>query len=146
MNHSTQRILTTHAGSLPRPDDLLELLWTRERGEAVDEQTFTGRLRDAVTDCVRVQAEHGLDIIDDGEMGKASFLTYANERLSGFEPSSGSAPASRFAGRRNSRPFPSFIHGSRAGRTIPRPGPRTTCARNQVHTRAKPRSCATLTI
>src|SRR5205823_7681175 len=98
INRSTQRILTTHAGSLPRPDDLLELLWTRERGEAVDEQTFTGRLRDAVTDCVRVQAEHGLDIIADGEMGKASFLTYANERLSGFEPSSGSASASPFAG------------------------------------------------
>jgi 5-methyltetrahydropteroyltriglutamate--homocysteine methyltransferase len=108
MKRSTERLLTTHAGSLPRPDDLLELLWARERGEAVDERTFTDRLGGAVAASVRTQVEHGLDIVDDGEMGKASFLTYANERLDGFEPSRGGPGGSPFAGSREFRSFPEF--------------------------------------
>jgi 5-methyltetrahydropteroyltriglutamate--homocysteine methyltransferase len=102
------RILTTHAGSLPRPDDLLEMLWARESGKPVDEQAFGGRIRSAVQEVVRAQVEHGLDIVDDGEMGKTSFLTYVNERLAGFEPSTGSPAGSPFAGSREFASFPEF--------------------------------------
>src|SRR2546423_14141674 len=84
MNRSTDRILTTHAGSLPRPRDLLEMVRTRARGERVDEDAFQTRLRLAVGEGVRRQADLGVDVVDDGELGKPSFVTYVRERLSGL--------------------------------------------------------------
>jgi 5-methyltetrahydropteroyltriglutamate--homocysteine methyltransferase len=119
MKRSTERLLTTHAGSLPRPNDLLQLLWARERGEPVDERTFTDRLRGAVAATVKAQVEHGLDIVDDGEMGKASFLTYANERLDGFEPSQGGPTGSPFAGSRELLSFPEFYQQQARGQGNP---------------------------
>jgi 5-methyltetrahydropteroyltriglutamate--homocysteine methyltransferase len=80
------RILTTHAGSLIRPQELLDLLGPMERGEAVDEAAYAETLARAVTDVVRRQAEAGLDVVDDGEMGKSSWITYLYERTSGIEP------------------------------------------------------------
>jgi 5-methyltetrahydropteroyltriglutamate--homocysteine methyltransferase len=84
MQRSTERILTTHAGSLPRPRDLLGLVRSRARGERVDEAAFQARLRQAVGEVVRKQAALGIDVVDDGEFGKPSFVTYVRERLSGL--------------------------------------------------------------
>jgi 5-methyltetrahydropteroyltriglutamate--homocysteine methyltransferase len=80
------RILTTHVGSLIRPPDLLDVLGKIERGEPYDEKQHEELLRKAVDDVVRQQAEVGIDVIDDGEMGKSSWITYLYERTSGIEP------------------------------------------------------------
>jgi 5-methyltetrahydropteroyltriglutamate--homocysteine methyltransferase len=85
MHRSTERILTTHAGSLPRPDDLREMLIAKDEGRSYDQAAFTTRVRSAVAEVVQRQIAAGLDIINDGELSKRSFSTYARERLSGFE-------------------------------------------------------------
>ena len=79
MKRSTDRILTTHAGSLPRPADLLALMKTG------DTTARAARVRAAVAETVDRQIAAGLDVIDDGEMSKPSFATYVQERLAGFE-------------------------------------------------------------
>jgi 5-methyltetrahydropteroyltriglutamate--homocysteine methyltransferase len=84
MQRSTDRILTTHAGSLPRPRDLLGLVRSRARGERIDEAAFQARLRQAVGEVVCKQAALGIDVVDDGEFGKPSFVTYVRERLGGL--------------------------------------------------------------
>ena len=89
MKRSTDRILTTHVGSLPRPHDLLDAVEAREQGKPVDDKAHAGRLRGAVGEIVRKQIELGIDIIDDGEFGKPSFVSYVNERLAGFSPRQG---------------------------------------------------------
>ncbi|HLH69964.1 MAG TPA: cobalamin-independent methionine synthase II family protein [Candidatus Dormibacteraeota bacterium] len=85
MKRSTDRILTTHVGSLARPRQLLETMREKEHGRPYDRDLFERQVRDAVAEVVRKQAEVGLDVVSDGEQGKVSFLTYVNERLSGFE-------------------------------------------------------------
>ena len=85
MKRSTDRILTTHTGSLPRPADLLPMIHARESGEPYDEQAFHTRVKSAVAEVVRQQASAGIDIVSDGELGKPSFATYVKNRLSGFE-------------------------------------------------------------
>ena len=80
-----QRILATHTGSLIRPADLLAFLSARERGDADDEDGYAGCLRRAVRDVVSRQVEAGIDVVDDGEMGKANWITYLYERASGLE-------------------------------------------------------------
>src|SRR5580700_1124445 len=85
MQRSTERILTTHVGSLARPHDLLELMREKEHGQPYDPQRFDELVREAVGDVVRRQAAAGLDVITDGEQGKVSFLTYVKERLAGFD-------------------------------------------------------------
>ena len=85
MKHSTDRILTTHVGSLPRPKDLLDYLRVRLGGRG-DETELDDLVRQAVVDCVRQQVEHGLDVVTDGEQGKAGFSHYILDRLDGFEP------------------------------------------------------------
>jgi 5-methyltetrahydropteroyltriglutamate--homocysteine methyltransferase len=86
MKRSTDRILTTHTGSLPRPPDLREMLLAKDRGEAVDQAQFDTRVSQAVRTVVRRQAETGIDVISDGEMSKYSWLWYMFERLEGFAP------------------------------------------------------------
>jgi len=86
MQRSTDRILTTHAGSLPRPQDILQMVRAKTRGEAVDEQKLAARVKEAVAEVVRKQVDTGLDVIDDGEFGKPSFVTYVRDRLGGLEP------------------------------------------------------------
>ncbi len=81
-----ERILTTHVGSLIRPPELLRFLAAMEFGQPYDEESFSETLRSAVADVVRRQAEIGIDVVDDGEMGKASWITYLYERVSGLEP------------------------------------------------------------
>ena len=83
---NTDRIMTTHVGSLPRPHDLLDMMQARLAGREYDEAAYQARVRAAVADCVRRQAETGIDIVCDGEQSKSGFFTYARERLDGFEP------------------------------------------------------------
>jgi 5-methyltetrahydropteroyltriglutamate--homocysteine methyltransferase len=122
MQHSTKRILTTHAGSLPRPPDLLEMLAAKEQGQPVDEAARAARLPLAVKEIVAKQIELGIDIIDDGEYSKPSFVTYVNERLGGFEVDSEAPRRGPWVGSREALSFPEFyaqIHvGSRQNRMI----------------------------
>jgi 5-methyltetrahydropteroyltriglutamate--homocysteine methyltransferase len=102
MKRSTERILTTHVGSLARLDSLIPLLRLREHGQPYDREELARLVREAVTDVVQKQVEAGIDIVTDGEQGKASFFGYIVERFSGFErkpaaPGRGGRP--RAAGR-----------------------------------------------
>ncbi|MHB1836313.1 MAG: cobalamin-independent methionine synthase II family protein [Solirubrobacteraceae bacterium] len=81
----TDRVLTTHAGSLPRPDDLADMIWSRLEGKAVDEQALEARIESAVSEVVARQREAGIDVVSDGELSKTGFSTYVNERFSGFD-------------------------------------------------------------
>ena len=101
MKRSTERILTTHAGSLPRPADLLDMMTASDRG-ALD-----ARVRRAVADAVAQQTATGLDVVNDGEMSKPSFVTYVQERLAGFEPTASPAGLP-WAGSREVLAFPEF--------------------------------------
>jgi 5-methyltetrahydropteroyltriglutamate--homocysteine methyltransferase len=113
MKRSDDRILTTHVGSLPRPDDLFELMLARTDGKPVDEKAYAERVRTAVLDCVRQQVSVGLDVVNDGEMGKPSFITYAASRLDGLEKREGSRP-SPFANTRETRDFPEYYQSALA--------------------------------
>lgn len=86
MERSTERILTTHVGSLPRPSDLLDVLKARVTGQPYDAAAYDRRVRQAVAEIVRQQVECGIDVVSDGEQGKPGFFTYVRERLTGFEP------------------------------------------------------------
>jgi 5-methyltetrahydropteroyltriglutamate--homocysteine methyltransferase len=79
------RILTTHAGSLPRPQELVDLIWARTEGQDIDEAELDRRIDEAVAEVVAKQREVGIDLVSDGEMSKTGFSTYVNERFSGFE-------------------------------------------------------------
>ena len=85
MRRSTDRILTTHVGSLPRPQDVVDFLWAQDRGESFDEAKFEDVMRRAVGAAVGQQTEAGLDIVNDGEMAKIGYATYMRHRLTGFE-------------------------------------------------------------
>jgi len=85
MNRSTERILTTHVGSLARPESLTPLLRLREEGQPYDREALACGVREAVTNVVRKQVEAGIDIVTDGEQGKSGFFSYIVERLTGFE-------------------------------------------------------------
>src|SRR6202167_5863372 len=89
MNRSTNRILTTHCGSLPRPTDLLDLMKAKIAGAPYDTDAYAIRIRSAVAEMVRQQVECGIDIPTDGEQSKPGFFAYVNERLAGFEPRPG---------------------------------------------------------
>ena len=85
MKHSTDRILTTHVGSLPRPDDLLMLLQAQDRGEDYDKSALQRTTADAVRDVVARQVAIGIDVVSDGEFGKHSYTHYVKHRVSGIE-------------------------------------------------------------
>ena len=85
MKRSSQRILTTHIGSLPRPKALWELIGAKDKNQAYDQSALDTQLKSAVTAIVRKQVEAGIDIPSDGEQSKASFTNYVRERLSGLE-------------------------------------------------------------
>jgi 5-methyltetrahydropteroyltriglutamate--homocysteine methyltransferase len=85
MKRSTERILTTHTGSLPRPPALLDLLEGREQREARAHPDYERRVAEAVAQAVRQQSDTGIDVLTDGEMGRVAFSWYATERISGFD-------------------------------------------------------------
>ncbi len=108
MKRSTERIVTTHVGSLPRPADLLDALEAGQQGKPIDEKAHAARLRTAVKEIVRKQIELGIDVIDDGEFGKPSFVSYVNERLAGFESDREAPRQGPWADSREARSFPEF--------------------------------------
>src|SRR5919206_684284 len=119
MQRSTERLLTTHIGSLPRPDELRELLLARDQGQAYDEQLFGARVRAAVAEVVKQQVAVGLDVVADGEMGKNSFTNYVRDRLTGFEgtnPDPYPGPPEAFPGyaesMRSQSPFAAATRGT----------------------------------
>lgn len=85
MKRSTDRILTTHTGSLPRPADLVAILNGKELGESYDRAAFVERVRRGIFDIVAKQADTRIDIVDDGEHSKVNWMAYARARLSGLE-------------------------------------------------------------
>jgi len=84
MIRSTDRFLTTHTGSLPRPDDLIRMMYAKEEGVPVDRAALGARVREAVAEIVKKQADAGIDLINDGELSKPSYATYVKDRLAGF--------------------------------------------------------------
>lgn len=116
MKRSTDRILTTHTGSLARPADLLEMMKAKESGQPYDPEAFAGRVKSAVSDVVRKQAEAGVDILCDGEQGKPGFYFYVSERLSGFEPREMRPRAGPWEGSREVETFPEYYRLYARGR------------------------------
>ena len=137
MKTSTSRILTTHVGSLPRPESVTTLIRARLSGQIVDEARLSARVAEAVAEVVGQQAETGLDVISDGEFGKTSFLAYADERLTGFVAMAADAPdvpsssagglwARRIDTRREWRAFREYYQ-EYLPRAMPPSAPPTVC-------------------
>ena len=85
MKTSTERILTTHVGSLPRPQNVVDFIFAQEKGEPVDMTAFNAAMAVAVDDIVKRQVDSGIDIVSDGEMSKISYATYVKDRFTGFD-------------------------------------------------------------
>ena len=106
MKQSTDRILTTHTGSLPRPIDLAGMLEAKDAGSPLDAEAFGARVREAVAEAVRRQAAAGVDIISDGEQSKVGYSTYVRHRLTGFEGESANLPRADWADFPGATPRP----------------------------------------
>ena len=119
MKLSTDRILTTHTGSLPRADDLTATLEALDSGTLPDPAAFDARVRRAVDDIVRQQLEAGIDIVNDGEQGKVGYSTYVRHRLTGFDGQAAVPTRADWAD------FPKAAARSERRSTI---APRSTCA------------------
>jgi len=116
MIRSEKRILTTHAGALPRAPELREMIFARAEGKPYDRNALAARLRSEVVDVVRKQAACGVDSVNDGEVGKTNFTNYVRERLAGFEMRDyrpGVDPAPLNIAARDSRDFPQYFAGGR---------------------------------
>ena len=108
MKQSTERILTTHVGSLPRPPDLLEMIQAKEQGQPFNAAGLAGRVKSAVDEVVRKQAAAGIDILADGEMGRFGFIPYVNERLTGLEARPNPGREGTWARSREHLAFPEY--------------------------------------
>src|SRR2546421_12589648 len=89
MRRSSDRLVTSHTGSLPRPPDLIELLRRKEQGEELSTADFEARISQAVDEVVHRQVTCGIDLPSDGEQGKPGYATYIKDRVSGFGPKRG---------------------------------------------------------
>jgi 5-methyltetrahydropteroyltriglutamate--homocysteine methyltransferase len=107
------RILTTHVGSLPRPDDVAQLLFAAEAGKAIDAVVFASTMKLAILDVVERQVRAGVDLVSDGEMSKISYATYIKDRISGFAGDSPRAPPADL------EQFPSFLQRQAKGGGTP---------------------------
>ena len=118
MHYSSDRILTTHAGSLPRPADLREMVVAKTNKQPYDQATLEARLKSAVADAVRRQVECGIDIVNDGELSKFNFTDYVRERIAGYElrPSTGRRRLTIIA--RDERKFPGYFADNPRARTL----------------------------
>jgi 5-methyltetrahydropteroyltriglutamate--homocysteine methyltransferase len=123
MKTSTDRILTTHAGSLPRPKPLIDLILRREKGEAIDAATFESATAGAVDEVVARQVAAGVDVVSDGEMSKPSYTTYIRHRVTGIEPDPRAAEKGRdiMIGR-DLQAHPDFAATRRNFSAMPFPG------------------------
>jgi 5-methyltetrahydropteroyltriglutamate--homocysteine methyltransferase len=122
MHQSTERILVTHAGSLPRPPDLREMVVARTAGQPYDAAALQARLPSAVAEVVRRQVECGIDIVNDGELSKFNFTDYVRERIAGYEarPNTGRRRLAMTA--RDERKFPDYFAAVPRARAL---GPQT---------------------
>jgi 5-methyltetrahydropteroyltriglutamate--homocysteine methyltransferase len=112
MWRSENRILTTHAGALPRSPDLTRLVRARANGAKVDEAELATKLRDEVASIVRQQVACGVDIVNDGELAKTNFNNYCAERLTGFESRpyvEGKSPQGLTIASRDAKKFPEYF-------------------------------------
>ena len=107
------RIRSTHTGSLPRPDDLIQMMWALGDGVPVDRAALDARIEHAVYEVVRRQVDAGVTIVNDGEMSKPSYATYVQDRLTGFD---GESPASYHFGDLVDFPRSAEIVASNPGR------------------------------
>ena len=129
MKKSDARILTTHTGSLPRPADLMALLNAKELDQPYDADTFDARVRKAIANIVRQQADVGIDIIGDGEHSKVNWMAYARGRLGGLEELD--TPVSFRGATRDSLAFPATYEdaktmlAARSGDNVPKRAART---------------------
>src|SRR5215470_13389533 len=114
MQRSTERILTTHVGSLPRPPDLLEMINAKEEGRHFDLSRYRARVKSAVREAVEKQAASGIDIPADGEMGRIGFIPYVNERLSGIEPKQAARGQHQWRRSREYQAFPEYYEWASA--------------------------------
>jgi 5-methyltetrahydropteroyltriglutamate--homocysteine methyltransferase len=114
MQRSTERILTTHVGSLPRPPDLLEMINAKEEGRPFDLSRYHARVKSAVREAVEKQAAAGIDISADGEMGRIGFIPYVNERLSGIEPRQAARGQHQWRRSREYQAFPEYYEWASA--------------------------------
>src|SRR5260221_7137482 len=116
MIRSSSRILTTHAGALPRAPELREMIFARAEGKPNDRNALSARLRSEVGEVVRRQAAWGIDRVNDGEVGKTNFTNYVRERLAGFEMRDyrpGVDPAPLNITARDSKDFPQYFAGGK---------------------------------
>jgi 5-methyltetrahydropteroyltriglutamate--homocysteine methyltransferase len=120
MKRSTDRILSSHAGNLPRNEALWQMLLDRDAGKGVDELALQSRVRQAVADVVQKQVAAGIDIVNDGEQSKRSWQTYARSRLTGLEerPGERRTPAGSIVGR-DMREFEGYFRGALGGAGMP---------------------------
>ena len=122
MKRSTDKILTTHVGSLIRPAKLLEFIGPLQAGKPYDEAAYAACLKESVADIVREQADAGIDVVSDGEFGKSiSWSQYALERLSGFEKrpvKPGANPFTRGADRERFAEFYDELDGEQKFATV----------------------------
>ena len=141
MKTSTDRILTTHTGSLPRPKPLIDLILGREKSGAVDAGVFEAATAKAVEDVVAQQAAAGIDVVNDGEMSKPSYTTYIRHRVGGVAPDPRAAEKGRdiMVGRDLSHSLTSACAAS-AAISPPRRFPAVSA---NSATRTVPRSTAT---
>ena len=105
MLHSTERILVTHTGSLPRPRDLIDVMLAKNEGRSFDPSDYELKRQHAIHDIVHRQLDLGVDIVDDGEFSKRGFAVYAHQRLDGLTPT-GRVRISPWATSRESQAFP----------------------------------------
>jgi 5-methyltetrahydropteroyltriglutamate--homocysteine methyltransferase len=122
MHYSTERILVTHAGSLPRPSDLRAMVVARTTGQPYDAAALDARLKSAVAEVVRKQAECGIDIVNDGELSKFNFTDYVRDRIAGYEarPNTGRRRLAMTA--RDERKFAGYFEAVPRARAL---GPQT---------------------
>jgi methionine synthase II (cobalamin-independent) len=121
MAYGFSRFLTTHTGSLPRPDDLTRPMFAKEEGVPVDRAALAARIRGAVAEVVKKQVEAGINLVNDGEMSKPSYATYVKDRLTGF---AGSSDTFVYQDRPSSRTWRggcSAIPAARAGERLHAP-------------------------
>ncbi len=109
----TDRILTTHVGSLPRSAAVTDLVFAQERGEAIDPGQFNAVIGDAVSNAVARQVAAGIDLVSDGEMSKISYATYIKDRITGFDGDSARTPPADLEA------FPTFMQRQNKGGGTP---------------------------
>src|SRR5256886_2087458 len=131
-----ERILTTHAGALPRSPELREMIFFRAEGKPYDKDALASKLRDEVAGVVRKQLDCGVDSVNDGELGKTNFTNYVRERLAGFEMRDyrpGVDPAPLDITARDLRQFPLYFgagKGTLTGAAMPK---RLSCCVAPLH-------------